>query len=489
MRTVTHCTAMNPLALLTIAGLPLVQAGGGANVFALGDYVVDHPWGTFLTTVFIILLYISIEHGDHRMQHIGNQFLRRVLSHIVQEVKNFGILSLILFFCVNFVTNSYLILVLDWAHMVLFMMACMFIMGISILFGLMKLTWRDWLKYEKYFLDAKDDPAKMSELLQSKNKQAFFLTFTKFRAQASVIDPAYGQIKFCRYMMKAQRDFIIDFVDLNERSWAALAILTFINSLRGVVMSALNLQHTLTSALVYIVLIGCLPLVLLGALYIKCRKGFRQLTCLDRGEDADDEAPVLAVPLLKPADTVALASFEINHQYYFWRQDPLFTLQLMQIVMLCMFFYAAVIIISMGREMKQLYSIALVSASFVPPIIFMLLCPPLLQMVTIIASTGNLLDTELLHKIKQKDQKDSGLHKKKSIKNLLDVDAATRIRNRIAKTFTAPHLPFHFHGEKTDPQSPTQTDPTDNNSDDDDDHGEVVEMQPPSDKWRSEETL
>eukprot|EP01012_Entosiphon_sulcatum_P005135 TRINITY_DN12199_c0_g1_i1.p1 TRINITY_DN12199_c0_g1~~TRINITY_DN12199_c0_g1_i1.p1 ORF type:complete len:496 (+),score=91.85 TRINITY_DN12199_c0_g1_i1:31-1488(+) len=432
-----------------------MTGGGEESVFSLGDYSLAHPLGTFVTILGFIALYVLIEEGGHWVHHrASNRFSQRVLEHIGREAKNFGILSLLLMFVATFLTHDPEILgLVEWVHMVLFFMAVLLVIATTGFFLAMRLTWRRWVRYEQQFdiafgqyLDD-GDPLPLHELLRKQKRRPFYVTLVRFKQQVMQINPQYRTIGFCRYMKKAQRDYTISFIDLNWRSWVVLAVLAALNSLRAAVISSAHKEHTAVSVCWFIAVNGGLPVVVLIALYVPMARAFAEVTAANIAEDdqdSPDEAPVLQVPLLdtcnpggnrdSAAQSLQLAlqapSFEIDRRTYFWKGDPTVALRALQAVMLSIVFLLTILIISMAWESWH-FSLGPVVplAAATPPTLFMILGPTLLQRLAIIASTGNLLDNELLVKIAKKDADSS----RRTRQNSLDGASATRrIQSRLA---------------------------------------------------------
>eukprot|EP01012_Entosiphon_sulcatum_P014897 TRINITY_DN1991_c0_g1_i1.p1 TRINITY_DN1991_c0_g1~~TRINITY_DN1991_c0_g1_i1.p1 ORF type:complete len:549 (-),score=83.65 TRINITY_DN1991_c0_g1_i1:256-1881(-) len=413
---------------------------GAINVFVFGDYVLDHPWGTFALTGVVIALSIMLELLMHAIHHkITNQYSQIVIEHVLSELQMLGIISLCLVFAINFLPQSAtaLILLFDWAHMVLFIFAMFFLTYVATLFGVTKLTWRNWARYENEAAAIFHDKAAGRQV----KTFALFPLFERFREQISQINSEYADIGLTRYLKKTQRKNLLFVVELNKTSWASLLVLSLINSLRGWILLFMEPPHYVASTsggssyncdtsppcghntwpwntIVFIITIGVLPLCALYIISIRLRIGFKKFTSSagpgiggghheahshdhgghgGHGHGHDEKAE----PLLEGGWD--------HHDFFFFR-SPDVTLQGIQITVIFIVYYLSLLIISYISESKKQASSqgnilpwVLFACSLIPPLLFMIELPNVLQLMTILSSTGNLLDEELLEDIYSKD--------------------------------------------------------------------------------------
>jgi len=95
-----------------------------------------------------------------------------------------------------------------------------------------------------------------------------------------------------------------------------------------------------------------------------------------------------------------------NHKTYFWKEQPEFNLQLVQIIVLYVVYYLTIYLLCFIHEARSegLAGAFYAILALLPPVLFGIECPSVLQMHTILASTGNLLDKEILDSISNKDK-------------------------------------------------------------------------------------
>eukprot|EP01001_Neometanema_parovale_P001515 NODE_1176_length_1850_cov_30.537348_g1116_i0.p1 GENE.NODE_1176_length_1850_cov_30.537348_g1116_i0~~NODE_1176_length_1850_cov_30.537348_g1116_i0.p1 ORF type:complete len:429 (+),score=53.65 NODE_1176_length_1850_cov_30.537348_g1116_i0:79-1365(+) len=408
------------LASLLFLLLPTLT-NASVNVFIFGDYVTDHPVGTFIVTFMVIVISVILELLMHSLHNVKNRYTRLVIEHVLTELKMLGIISLSLVFIINVIGPSQdKILLFDWAHMVLFVFAMLLMMFVSTLFGTIKFSWRKWVRYEKDMMSMQTEE-EIQHTLRKQHHQKFFLVLRKFKNQAMAINPEYKNLSFCRYLKKNQRQNLVVVIELNWKSWTALTLMAGINSFRGYVMSLYETNGDLHAAcltnppcthdtfpwnVIVFICVGFLPVIVFYALVVHLMIGFNKF--LGATTDIDAEQGKLAKPLLDHEDlNVDLAVN--NHNNYFWFGNPAITLQLVQILMLYVVYYTTLLIMSMIYECTHAAQGAIwLLVGLAPILCFYLQLPNCMQMLSILASTGNLLDTDILEEMYQKDLQGKG---------------------------------------------------------------------------------
>eukprot|EP01006_Ploeotia_vitrea_P007532 TRINITY_DN17328_c0_g1_i1.p1 TRINITY_DN17328_c0_g1~~TRINITY_DN17328_c0_g1_i1.p1 ORF type:complete len:562 (+),score=10.77 TRINITY_DN17328_c0_g1_i1:35-1720(+) len=496
------------------AFIPSVQS---VNVFVFGDYVQNEPAGCLILTVIVIVLTILLEMLFHVIDHkIKNQYVRKIVLHIFEELKMLGIISLLLTLLVSFLPPDGHLYTLgfylfEWAHMLLFFFAMIFCLIVGIFFISIRLTWRRWLYYEDKMRKAGETAGGIEAAMTNNTMRRFAKVFRLFSIQITEIHPHYKDISFCRYLKKNQRRNLVFVIAMNWKSWAALGVISLLNSIRGWALRSKVAAHWNKMSLpslgpddwdvdclcslcpattgcthesfplnlvLFVSIVGFGPLVVALVQFLHLYKGYLHFlsheadavkfeTLPESAEQSNGHTgdPNLSRPLLE-TDEGHIPLYD--HKNYFWFRKPDLELQLLQIILIYEVYYLTVLLLSMIAEVLHhmgagaihpsdgAVGVVLIIVGFVPPLCFVLMTPAAVQILTILSSTGNLLDRQTLQDIYNKDEKQrqSLIQQVKDTEEQLEEpDPEDDTPKAMSRQPTAKHMTLNFDDKKPIPRA------------------------------------
>ncbi|KAJ9465909.1 hypothetical protein DIPPA_32373 [Diplonema papillatum] len=148
-------------------------------------------------------------------------------------------------------------------------------------------------------------------------------------------------------------------------------------------------EFELTVMCAFILIEGFGPLGVIFICYMKVRWSYMRFS--------DNIDSMRKEKRLRPIDP---------QHYYFWRGEPKFTMTILQVMMLCLVFYCATIIMNLAARLWALEGgfPLLLAAIFPPGVVFVFLIPQLMPQFTILKSVGDMLDVSTLVDVQLSDE-------------------------------------------------------------------------------------
>eukprot|EP01059_Diplonema_ambulator_P030381 TRINITY_DN5184_c0_g1_i1.p1 TRINITY_DN5184_c0_g1~~TRINITY_DN5184_c0_g1_i1.p1 ORF type:complete len:445 (+),score=148.56 TRINITY_DN5184_c0_g1_i1:1796-3130(+) len=381
--------------MLCVLLLWVHDVAGAANIFNLEKELLFHPW--HLCGMFILVIIISVSHElffewvDHRVKSGSGKKLKEHLEH---EVMNLGLIGLWLTFvdALGITDKVWSSTLFHYTHFVLFVMMII-LMGLTgTLLVTMKIVWKTWVRYERFWRLVIEDPHMPEEqkeltlnLYWDRNQNAKRM-ISCLKYFNSRIPEKCKDVAFTRYLQKAQRRWLLELLHFNKFTWLSLvAIIILITFVMATSTQRLASNPGL-DILYFSFSVGWGTLTVLLIVVGKIIRSFREF-CI--------QVDVNTLGAGKPTDP----DHDMNR--YFWFGSPTFTIQLLQMVLLYQVFYVAIVIVNIIPKANQIpLGWALVISSFIPTIaIFGFLLPMMMPPFTCLASLGGRLNFKLLEEI------------------------------------------------------------------------------------------
>ena len=384
----------------------LSAASAAGSIFNLDDELLNHPWHLF--GMFVLVIGMSVGHEvffEWLNSQVKSSSGKKLKEHLEHEVMNLGLIGLWLTFvdALGITHEIWSTTLFHYTHFVLFVMMII-LMGLTgTLLFTMKVVWKTWVRYERFWRQIEYDtniPQRQKEVTLSiywhrnQNAQRMISCLEFFQKN---IPNRYNDVEFTRYLKKSQRRWLLRLLHLNKYSWVSLVVVIslialFLHINKDNIDSALDV-------FIFVFTVGWGSLFSILLIMGKTIRSFRRfcLAISKYQELADLKKKRKFDPENPPASP--MASFDMSK--YFWRGDPNFHIQILQIILLYQVFYMAVIIVNV---VPKAYVIpmgwVLVISSMVPTIaIFGFLLPTMMPPFTCLASLGTFLDLELLEEM------------------------------------------------------------------------------------------
>ena len=422
---------MSPLFALTLL-LTIRDCDAAGSIFSLGDELLHHPWR--LGAMFIMVIVISIGHElffewlDRKVQSSSGKKLKEHLQH---EVMNLGLIGLWLTFvdALGVTSNVWSSTLFHYTHFVLFVMMVI-LMGLTgTLLITMKIVWKTWVRYERFWRLVVDDPNLPQEqkeltltIYWERNQNAKRM-INCLKYYNNTIPEKCREIQFTRYLQKSQRRWLLKLLHLNKFAWLSLiAVICLIALILSTNAQRLESEGAL-DIFYFVFAVGWGTLIVLMAIVAKTIRSFRMFC-----EEID-------------VTTLSISNFyrgsdptpEIRN--YFWFGKPDFTVQLLQIVMLYQVFYMAIVIVNIVPAASGIpLGWVLVISSCVPTIaIFGFMLPAMMPPFTCLASLGEFLDLKLLDEMVQNAEREMVPPRTLQAKELESLTDAARLQGPVAQ--------------------------------------------------------
>ena len=408
--------------LLSFAG----RADAGGSIFALEDELLNHPW--HLGFMFIAVIIISVCHEilfEYMDKKVQSESGKRMKDHLQHEVMNLGLIGLWLTFIDALgITKKYWSTVLfHYTHFVLFVMMVI-LMGLTgTLLVTMKIVWKTWVRYERFWrlvVEDPDMPHEQKELTlniywdRNQNAKRMINCLKFFN---TTVPDKCKTVEFTRYLQKAQRRWLLQLLHLNKYSWLSLIVVICI--IASVLQAtAKSLQEDGALDIFYFVFaVGWGTLIILLFVVVKTIRSFRMFC-----EEID-------VTTLSIGNYYRGADPNPDISRYFWFGRPKLTIQLLQIVLLYQVFYMAIVIVNIVPAASKIpLGWVLVISSCVPTIaIFGFLLPAVMPPFTCLASLGSFLDIQLLEDMVQNAEREVVRPRSLEVKELTTLHTAQQV--------------------------------------------------------------
>eukprot|EP01012_Entosiphon_sulcatum_P056516 TRINITY_DN801_c0_g1_i1.p1 TRINITY_DN801_c0_g1~~TRINITY_DN801_c0_g1_i1.p1 ORF type:complete len:457 (+),score=66.35 TRINITY_DN801_c0_g1_i1:59-1429(+) len=377
-------------------------ASGSGNVLALSHLVIDNPGYTLMMTLLLIAITVILETILHQAGHfLHHHHLHHVIAlanKVLTEVMFLGVIGLGLTFVGNFVHNKTLLEVFNWVHMLLFLMAVVFVFFIALLFLLSHFF--GWRKFERIERDLEqcvalhpgghDGPTDQATLAASYADMGTFVfahMYIQWKADIVQVDPQYQDVSFTRYLIRGQRKYLVKMVELHWSAWLVVALAACLNSSRY--LWGDRLRHAIGAVLGSLTLISAAVLVCFLAIYVRFILGMHRFRkCLRN----DPSAPVGEEMYRKFFLFSGKSSSRGKH----------FTLAALQCCLLGNVYFITIMLL-MASEFRKyfnaaeypLHAAALI-ASLVAPCVVLWLTVGLLCQLTLVLCTGPHLKQKVL---------------------------------------------------------------------------------------------
>eukprot|EP01062_Namystynia_karyoxenos_P015775 TRINITY_DN1574_c0_g1_i1.p1 TRINITY_DN1574_c0_g1~~TRINITY_DN1574_c0_g1_i1.p1 ORF type:complete len:662 (+),score=223.73 TRINITY_DN1574_c0_g1_i1:84-1988(+) len=370
-------------------------AAGGVSIFKLGDYVDQKPFEVmvmYFVCFAATILYESIVH--HVDQMVTTHSGKNIVHHVYSEIMILGGISALLTVFENLGGSALFEAVLfHYVHFVIFCMAVFFITLVGSLFVFIESSWKQWARFEYNIITLETDPS-----LTQEDQHAFLMQYLRqgkgssswqmisailfFR---SCLPPGCERLTFCRYMKKMQRKRLLSFLDLHGSTWLMLGILCT----AGAVVTHITLiVSDLPEATIslWVLFVGYGPLIVLAVIYFKIRKEFLAFT--------------------RNVQEMMQSGAEMPAQRsHFWFGSPSKLTFLMQTMLVYQVFYLANATINFVYRLWQLKGgTFMILACYVPTLFcFFVMIPVSMPPLTILASLGDFMDHEVVHRMREAD--------------------------------------------------------------------------------------
>eukprot|EP01062_Namystynia_karyoxenos_P082577 TRINITY_DN9318_c5_g1_i1.p1 TRINITY_DN9318_c5_g1~~TRINITY_DN9318_c5_g1_i1.p1 ORF type:complete len:656 (+),score=167.81 TRINITY_DN9318_c5_g1_i1:118-1968(+) len=393
---------------------PCVAAGGGRGLFDVDPELMNHPFLVFFMFFLVIIVSVGHEVFFHWADTVVRTHSgRKLKSHLEMEVMNLGLIGLWLTFVQSIgITGSFWSAHLfHYTHFVLFTMMVILMGFTGILLLTMGIVWQTWVRYEAFTRMVMGD-----ENMPQQQKDITLALYYARNANAKrmnschqfymrSIPKEYAGVDFTRYLRKSQRRWLLHLLHLNKWSWLSLAALIGIIAvllwLHGGVPqgsgsgsgsgSGAEIEVPGMDWVFFIIFVGYGTLIVLLGIMAKVSGSFRRF-CEDiETDDVGITSDCYSWELPQP-----------NQHQLFWRGDPKFTIQLLQMVILWQVFYLAVVICNILPRLGDLpLGMPLAIGALVPSVvIFGFLMPLMMPPFTCLASLGDFLNTDMLRQMK-----------------------------------------------------------------------------------------
>jgi hypothetical protein len=381
-----------------------MSTSGTSDVYTQGDIVLQHPVEASTTFLFVILISAVLEFCIDSAADVDNKYFRVMFQAVNQEVMIVGLLVL----SCSFAQTVYSwpdrwILIFQWAMMVLFFMAIFFVSLVMFVLGAVNFTSKRWLLFEVEKMDS-------GESLSGREAQ-YKLAFIRFQSalQAFGYDSSMG-IRFSEYLAKLMRRNIVSLTDLTWVCWVCLATLVILNTLRSEATRQLsqigdeNLEDEQTDGqrvlqyLSFILVIGYGVLLLF--LIIHHTLSRRLDNFLSKQKRPDNEQAMTAMSSHDHGGEQGLITRDDleDSTAHLFRRSREATMELLQVIILSLEWFTATFFLSFSNEIVTYlgwYAAApLFLLAALPAIIFSVMLPWTLTVITLLSSLGTNLDED-----------------------------------------------------------------------------------------------
>eukprot|EP01065_Artemidia_motanka_P013922 TRINITY_DN17876_c0_g1_i1.p1 TRINITY_DN17876_c0_g1~~TRINITY_DN17876_c0_g1_i1.p1 ORF type:complete len:608 (+),score=178.35 TRINITY_DN17876_c0_g1_i1:41-1825(+) len=380
------------------------SSGSGTSMFDAEQDMIQQPWHVFFMFLLVIAISIMHEHLfhwiDHKVQRMHSGSSEKLKAMMQHEVMNLGLIGLWLTFMQEMgVSHEYWSVALfHYTHFILFVMMMVFMVLCGFLLWSMRIVWKTWVRYERFSTMVTDDPdmpAEQKELTLAmywqRNMNARRIT-NCLKLYERTVPAEYAAVPFTRYLRKSQRRYLLAMLNLNRNSWLALSLLLFIITLL-LHYRPENFRDGYRDMMYFVAAVGYGSLLAVAGVCVKVWKDFRHF-CL--------EIDVISVSFKNvyrgPPPTPQL-------KRYFWTGKPMFTMQLLQTVLLLQVFYAAIVIVDVVPHVVSGYTSygwAFCLLALLPTFLIFALClPVMMPRFCCLASLGEFLSTDLLEDMRK----------------------------------------------------------------------------------------
>eukprot|EP01012_Entosiphon_sulcatum_P002712 TRINITY_DN10621_c0_g1_i1.p1 TRINITY_DN10621_c0_g1~~TRINITY_DN10621_c0_g1_i1.p1 ORF type:complete len:473 (-),score=82.54 TRINITY_DN10621_c0_g1_i1:15-1433(-) len=373
--------------------------GGGTNIFAMGDLVLEYPVETFLMTLFMTVASVVMEKGLHALQHhLKSHHAKQILARVLTELMQLGVISLIFTLCGNILADfPTWVLLFNWAHIVLFMMAVFLIGETAIFLFLTNVYWWGWEKAERavklWLQDPRNKNAAFLQSVTDTRQQAFYLLYEPFLRQAAALNPNYKEVSFVRYLRKCQRHLLLELIEMKASSWLCLILLAGLNSARKLVDD----KHDLVNTSLCVTVLGLIPVLLFVFVAFGMRDGYITFirTVVQTRAQSQGQARLIE------DDT-------IDRNAFFMCSSAGITMRMLQSAMLLNVYYMAIVVLLLPEFKRYISGLAVLGVAGIPSFVLLCFSPRLLRRVAVLSSTGSNLRPDVLEAIWQKDHGGGG---------------------------------------------------------------------------------
>lgn len=376
---------------------------GTQDVYTQGDIVLQFPVQASTTFLFVILISAVLEFGIDTAADVQNKYFRVMFDAINQEVMIVGLLVLACAFAQTvYDWPSRWVLIFQWAMMVLFFMAIFFVCLVSYVLAAVNFTTKRWLLFEIERMDSGQE-------LSGRELQ-YKLAFNRFQnaLQAFGYDASMG-IRFSEYLAKLMRRNIVALTDLTWVCWVCLATLVILNTLRSEGTRRLsqlgdeNLENAQTANqrvvqyLSFIVVIGYGILATFLTMHFLLSRRLNEFLNSNRaGGDGPNGANA------RPhggAEQGLLTRDDLeDSKAHLFRRSREATTEMLQVVILALEWYTATFFLSFSNEIVTNLgwgiAVPLFIAAALPAIVFSVVIPWTLTIITLLSSLGTNLDED-----------------------------------------------------------------------------------------------
>ncbi len=334
-------------------------------------------------TIFVSAVFVAsvVEWLLDFFRTIDSPSFHLIFESVTQETLLVGIMTLVLIFVLslNLLVSKWEVM-LNYAVMSLLLMVVCFVIIVSLVVIIMRIQLNRWRDFEAARMDV--DP------LLSSREALYKKCRDRFRESVVSMDASFSkEVLFAEYLKRVHRFVLARVADLSWKSWACLGLLIVINGVRsrfttgfsGGSTDGLTSQQRLANVLSYIGFVGWGTLLLYLGLHLRLASQLEKFA----EEPAAKQTPD-GLEIKKPSELLFFGSMET-------------TSHILQCTLLFMEWYLAVFALGMVFESWRSFgysALGLYVFAIIPPIVYVLMLPWTLTVVTILASLGQDLNVD-----------------------------------------------------------------------------------------------
>ena len=373
-----------------------------SSLYTSGDAILDNPIESAAVFLVVVVMSACIEYLFTLSGGISSKFYKKVFNTVSEEVLVVGVLSLFLTFGSSMfptLPTSWSVM-FHWTHVCLLFMAIVFVFIFVTLVAIALRQNGKWLKFELSRMLTSDS----LDGRELKYKQAYDLFVVSCRAFECPVVP------FAAYLLKAEKQGLLDLGDLTWKSWLALSIVVVLNALRSKITPThpsatdanklLNENDTVINVIGFILLVGYGTLVAFLYTHILLQRRFRQYLMLRQQSETGGAAPSnAAAPKPKGATTNAtpmITRVELDdpQSFLLWQRNSS-TMSILQAMLIFFVWYGAVFFLNMFYATFQFnagLTLLITVMALLPLVVFLYLMPWTLSTVAVLSSLGTNLN-------------------------------------------------------------------------------------------------